>query len=379
LNILFITHEYPSVVKKHGGIGTFVQTLARSMVSSSHNVFVLGIGQEFLYRESIDLGVKVMMLPTSNWKFGSFIQNFFRLNYKIYQINKMHNLNIVEGSELSLSFILKFQGIKYTIRLHGGHHFFSKFENRKLNKWKAFQEKRSFKNADAFISVSNFTQLETLKSLGFFNKKIIKINNPINTNFFLPLKNENSEDIKKIVFVGTICQKKGVVELIKSIKVVTKKHLNVKLFLYGRDWFFNDGTSYIEYLNKLFDKSHLEFVDFCGVVNHNDLPKIYSSADVCVFPSHMETQGLVALEAMSTGRPVIFTKLGPGPETIRHGVTGLLCDPHDPEDIANHIIWVLENPNEAAILGDNGRKYIVDNYSLEKVLNENLKFYKSIL
>ena len=61
---------------------------------------------------------------------------------------------------MSLAFLPKIKEIKYLIRLHGGHHFFAESEKRKINKWKGFQEKRSFKKADAFIAVSQYVNQE---------------------------------------------------------------------------------------------------------------------------------------------------------------------------------------------------------------------------
>ena len=80
-------------------------------------------------------------------------------------MHKKKPINSIEGAELSFAFLPKIKDIKYVIRLHGGHHFFAVAENREINKWKGFQEKRSFKKADAIISslpLANFP--ETLRT-----------------------------------------------------------------------------------------------------------------------------------------------------------------------------------------------------------------------
>jgi glycosyltransferase involved in cell wall biosynthesis len=104
----------------------------------------------------------------------------------------------------------------------------------------------------------------------------------------------------------------------------------------------------------------------------------YAEAIVCVFPSHMETQGLVSLEAMLMGRPVVFTKYGPGPETIEHGKTGLLCDVYDPKDIAEKVMEYLEDIEMASRLGKNAREVVIAKYDKKMIIERNIEFYRSI-
>lgn len=72
--------------------------------------------------------------------------------------------DIVEGSELNFAFFPNITPYKKVFRLHGGHHFFAHEEQRKVNKWKAYQEKKPFKKADTYLAVSDY--------LGFKTKKI---------------------------------------------------------------------------------------------------------------------------------------------------------------------------------------------------------------
>ena len=292
----------------------------------------------------------------------------------------MQPIHIVETSELGLAFIQKEKQIKYVIRLHGGHHFFSESENRKINAWKGLQEKISFRKADAFVAVSKYVKTHTEKYLSYHNKKVELINYPINTNLFKPIDYRVVEN--QIAFAGTVCKKKGVLELIRAFVIVRKEFPKATLVLYGRDWFFPDGTSYIEMLkkNELADLGSLsQSIAFFGPVDYESIPMKYAQAEVCVFPSHMETQGLVAPEAMAMGKMVIFTKLGPGKETIEDYKTGLLCDPHSPEDIAQKIIWVFENNLKSLEIGSKARDFVMRKYGLETTIKENKIFYKSIL
>ena len=101
-----------------------------------------------------------------------------------------------------------------------------------------------------------------------------------------------------------------------------------------------------------------------------------ASAHVCVFPSHMETQGIVILEAMACGRPVVATSRGPGPEVLGpDGECGLLVNPTDPVDIAEKICRVLDDADMAERMGARGRQRALEHFSLPPCLGRNIAFY----
>jgi glycosyltransferase involved in cell wall biosynthesis len=381
MHICFLTNEYPKEGFPHGGIGSFVKTLAVALVKNGIRVSVVGLNYALKNEEETIDGVHIYRLKKSNVKIISWYFNFKAINKKIKEIHKENPIDIVEASELGLAFIKKIKGIKYSIRLHGGHHFFAEGENRKINKWKGFQEKRSFRKSDAFIAVSQYVKNHTEKYLSYRNKPLAYINNPINTELFQPIANDGPGT--SIVFVGTVCEKKGIRQLIQGFPLVKKDFPDATLEIYGRDWFFPDGSSYVEMLKEkelpLLGEAILKDIHFNGAIPFTDIPQVYANASVCVFPSHMETQGLVAPEAMAMEKAVVFTKLGPGPETIENYKTGLLCDPHDPEDIAEKIIWVFSNKEKAKEIGQAGRESVLAKYGLQHIVHQNIGFFKSLL
>jgi glycosyltransferase involved in cell wall biosynthesis len=379
MHICFLTNEFPKEGFPHGGIGSFVKTFALELVKKGIKVSVIGMNYTFSNEtESID-GISVYRLKKSTVKGFSWYFNSKAINKKIKKIHKEYPINIVESPELSLAFITKIKDIKYIIRLHGGHHFFAESENRGINKWKGFQEKRSFKKADAFIAVSQYVKNHTEKYLSYNNKPMAYISNPIDAEVFQPIVGKESEC--KIVFAGTVCKKKGIRQLIQSFPIVKKQYLNATLEIYGRDWFSPNGASYIQMLQenelaKLGDFAAA--IHFHGAIAYDEIPLAYAEATVCVFPSHMETQGLVAPEAMAMEKAVVFTKLGPGPETITNYETGLLCDPYDPNDIAEKILWVFSNKDKAQTMGKTARRFVLGKYGLENIVDQNIDFFKSI-
>ena len=379
MHICFLTNEYPKAGFPHGGLGSFVKTMAEALVDKEIQVTVVGLNYVLSDEAEIINGVNIIRIRKSKVKGLAWYFNSKNIAKTIAAIHKKNRIDFVEGAELSFAFLPKIKEIKYVIRLHGGHHFFAEGENRGINWWKGFQEKRSFKKADAFIAVSNYVKSHTAMYLSYHNKPVEVIFNPINGQLFQP--QDITIDVNNITFAGTICEKKGVRQLIQAFPLVKEKFPNAILNLYGRDWFFPDGSSYIKMLQeteipKLGD--YTQDVVFHGAVSFTEIPNVYAKAAVCVFPSHMETLGLVAPEAMVMEKPVIFTKLGPGPEVITDGVTGWLCNPHNPEDIANKIIQVLSNPHKAFEIAKKGRQSVLQQFEIKTIVLKNIEFYDKI-
>lgn len=380
MHICFLTNEYPKEGFPHGGLGSFVKTLAEALVKSGVKVSVVGMNYTPNTEIEILEGVQVHRLKRSKVKGLAWYFNSKVINATIATINKKYPISILETPELGLAFINKIRNIKYIIRLHGGHHFFAESENRGINPWKGFQEKLSFQKADAFIAISSYVKNHTEKYLSYHNKQVAEINNPINTELFQPI-NVNVF-AHSIVFAGTICEKKGIRQLIQAFPVVKSQFPNATLEIYGRDWKFLNGSSYMEMLKEK-ELPQLGMITkdihFYGPVALTEIPLKYAQAEVCVFPSHMETLGLVAPEAMAMEKPVVFTSKGPGQEVIIDGETGLLCNPHDPKDISAKIIWVFDNQSKAAEMGRKARMAAVAKFNLEKIVAQNITFYTMII
>ena len=379
MHILFLTNEYPKQGFPHGGLGSFVQTIAQALVKKGVQVSVVGLNYNQTFEDITFEGIHVIRLPKSNRKGLAWYFNARAIANAISKLHKKTPIDIIEGSELSLAFLPKIKGIKYIIRLHGGHHFFAKAENRGINKWKGFQEKRSFKKADVFIAVSKYVKNHTAKYLSYHDKLIAVIFNPIDNILFQP--QEVPIDDNNITFAGTICEKKGVRQLIQAFPLVKEAFPKAVLHLYGRDWFFPNGTSYLKMLKEkeLAKIEHIaNDIIFHGAIANNEIPNAYAKAAVCVFPSHMETLGLVAPEAMAMEKAVVFTNLGPGPEVIQDNETGLLCNPYDPQDIANKICSILQNPDLAVEIGKKARQSVVKQFNVDVIVSENINFYRKI-
>lgn len=375
MKLCFLSHEYPKPGLNPGGVGVFLKTYLPELVKLGHEVTVLGPNNSDLYEETIENGVRIVRVPNSKLPGINWWLIARKLKNELLKLSP----EIVEGSELSFAFLPKFYNTKFVIRLHGGHHFFSESENRKINFWKGFQEKRSFKKADGFVAVSEYVKNHTSKYLSFEGKQIELIRSFVDTSKFVFSPDSINSNPYSLVFVGTICEKKGVGNLVKAIRIVKGEYPSVQLDIYGKDWFFPNGDSYKEIISKQISQDLRNAIRIHDPVPHEKIPEIYKSAEYCIFPSFMETQGLVATEAMAMGKMVIFTDKGPGPETIQHGVNGFLCNPLDVNSIADTIKHAFRSNDRKADISKSAALRVQELFGIKNNLEKNIRFYKELI
>ena len=109
-----------------------------------------------------------------------------------------------------------------------------------------------------------------------------------------------------------------------------------------------------------------------------DVPDLLAALDIFVLPSHSEGVSLALLEAMGMGLPVIATAVGGLPEVVRHEKNGLLIPARDPEALAQALARLLAEPDLAGKLGENARKDVAENFSLERLGREINEIYAEL-
>lgn len=116
-------------------------------------------------------------------------------------------------------------------------------------------------------------------------------------------------------------------------------------------------------------------VRFLGHVR--DLPEVYAACDVFVLPSvsRLEAFGIVTLEAMATGKPVVITDIPGVREVIEDGLEGLLADPMNPEDLGAKIRIVLADPARGRAMGLRGREKVLASFGADRVVSLNEAVY----
>jgi glycosyltransferase involved in cell wall biosynthesis len=377
MHICFISSEFPLPNSTFGGIGTFLLTYSELLIKNGHSVSVVGVQKDNEINININ-NVSIYYAKQSNVKSFSWYFNSNSISKRINQIHKENKIDILECQEGGLAFINCPKDVRKVVRMHGGHYFFHKFENSKLNFKKALLEKITFNKTDGVIATSNFVKTQTSKFIKFSNKINETINNPISTSQFY--QHDKSKVIKgSAVFAGTICEKKGIRQLCLAIPEIIKEFPEFHLYIYGRDWFFPDGTLYKDWMLKQLSEEIKKNITFKNPVPYEELPKVYEFAEICIFPSHMEVQGLVAPEAMSMEKVVIFTEYGPGSETIDDGINGFLCKALEVKSISDTVIKVFGNRKFNREIELSARKKVISKFSPEIIYKQNINFYTKLI
>ncbi len=146
----------------------------------------------------------------------------------------------------------------------------------------------------------------------------------------------NGDEI--ILFVGRIVPIKGIDKLLIAMTYLEKRE-KTKLVVIGGDKHCQEEVDRLKALTK-----HLQIddsVNFLGLVEQKELPYFYSAADLCVFPSHYESFGLVALESLACGTPVVATRVGGIEGVIKEGETGYIVKDNAPDRLADKITLML--------------------------------------
>jgi glycosyltransferase involved in cell wall biosynthesis len=116
---------------------------------------------------------------------------------------------------------------------------------------------------------------------------------------------------------------------------------------------------------------------FLGARANHEMPGLLGQADIAVIPSLMEATSIAALEAMSCGTPVAASAVGGLPEIIDGEVGGLFA-PGDPEALAACVLMLLGRP-DLERLGREGRRRVVENWSLDRMVERHLEIYQELL
>jgi glycosyltransferase involved in cell wall biosynthesis len=376
MHIVFICNEYPPPVS--GGIGAFTQTLARQLVANGHRVTVVGVYRIAANRESQDQGVRVIRLASRGPRgMRAFIDGHALWNF-IQTLEKTEHVDVIDGPEMSFWNAPQSLAAPCSLRMNGGHHFFSAAEGRSPRRIRAQLEKRSFRRADHLCAVTSYVAEETRKLLDLPNEPIEVLHNPVDVVQFQP-RPEIRAVPGRIVFLGTVCEKKGIRQLLEAMPQIRRQVPAAHLIAAGREWCDPDsGDSYTAHLLRHASIDAIPSVQFVGAVDHESVPSLLASAEVCVFPSLMESQGIVWAEAMAMGRPLVASSLGPGPEVVKHGVTGVLCDPRDVSALADSVIRLLRDPDLRSRLGAAARTEAASRFSVVEIAARNEAWFGAI-
>ena len=163
--------------------------------------------------------------------------------------------------------------------------------------------------------------------------------------------------------VGDVIARKGHLYLFKAIEQIVASVPNFKLVLVGR---FHRDQSYVKRLRSMQrNPALLNRVKWLGV--RENVQDFMGAFDVAVVPSVEEPLGLVALEAMATGTPVVATNVGGLPEIVQSNVTGLLVPRKNPRELARAVIAMAQDADLRQRLGESGQRFVQENFKPEEL------------
>jgi len=363
--ILFVTNDFGP---RAGGIETFVIGLIERRPFGQTIVYTSAQNgsEEYDRAWKTEFGVTVIrdratiLLPTP------------RVARNLARVIKESNIQIAAfGAAAPLGLLspsIKRAGVLRTVALTHGHEVW----------WaKVFPfnlaMRRIGASIDSLTYLGEFTQRAIARSLSKVSaQKMVKIAPGIDIDHFCPqdssqLRKDLKLDNKRvIVSVGRLVHRKGQDHLIQSMPEILKSVPNAHILMVGQG-------PYLSHLKKLVkDLNLVDHVSFIGRIQYTQLPQYICAGDVFVMPSRsrffgleVEGLGIVYLEASACGLPVIAGSSGGAPDAVVDGVTGIVVDGENNQEIAHAVITLLSDLEQAKKIGTAGRDWIVKNWRWE--------------
>lgn len=335
-----------------GGVGVHIHTLSKQLVKEGHEVYVITYPHKDI--KDIDgihvIGTKGLNIPGVRGL-------MFKKNAKkaLENLLKKEDIDIIHGHYLFPAGAAAVEvgnehGIKTYVTAHGS----DMFELYKTQPLMRSTLKKVLKRADVVLAVSNALRHEIIATgvegiasktrLSWNSVDINKFSAKENTTF----KEENRLEDKPIVlFVGNLIKRKNVESLLEAKKIANSDYY---LVIVG------DGPLFKKLNNKV-EEENIRDVIFTGA--RDDVENIIPSCDVLVLPSFSESFGLVLIEALACGKPVIGSNVGGITEIINKNV-GLLVNPNKISSIASAIDEIINDEELRMVLSLNARNRALD-------------------
>lgn len=226
----------------------------------------------------------------------------------------------------------------------------------------------TYRLPDRIVTVSEFVRRSLVKGQSLPPEKVVAIPTGVDLERFRPVKDPAPlrEELgiplkaKVVITVAVLRRPKGHHVVLEAAKRILAKEPEI-LFL-----FVGDGPQRQNLERAIAQLSLGNHVRLLGW--RDDVSRLLASADLYVTAAFHEALGQATLEAMATGLPVIGTRVGGVPELVLDGATGLLVQPGDADALASAILELFADPERAKAMGQRGRDHVVEQFSLEKMV-----------
>jgi glycogen synthase len=258
-------------------------------------------------------------------------------------------------------------------------------------------EKTALEMADMVIAVSESTRDDVRRLFDVPEERMTVISNGIDTDEYRPI---DAPDILRkfgidaaqpyVLFIGRMTRQKGLLYLLKAVEKIDP---SMQIVLCAGESDTPELQAELEKIVAELGARRPNVVWVPGMISREDTIGLYSHAAVFCCPSIYEPFGIINLEAMACGAPVVASAVGGIPEVVVDGETGFLVDvdlssspPHDPNDadafagrLAQSINRFADDPDLRGRMGDAGRRRVVEVFSWQSIANQTLALYNTLV
>ncbi len=360
---------YPGV----GGSGILATRLGVEFAKRGHDVHFITYERPFAVQGIDQENVHIHLVNVLEYPLFKYPPYTVALGSEMARVSKQEKLDVLNVHyaipHATAAYLAReITGVPYVVTLHGS-------DVTILGSDPSYHivNNHSVEKADAVTAVSEFMQREAYERLGI-EREVKVIPNFVDAQAFSPAQCDvvkaDCDECGGIIHVSNFRPVKRVSDLVYAMAIVTKEEPNAKLTLVG------DGPDR-HGVEQLIDRLKLHRnVTLTGF--RSDIPNLMRCADIGILCSETESAPLTLLEGMSTGLPMISTKVGGVLEIIQDGKNGLLVPPKHPEELAEAILRLYKDQKLRRTLGDKARKTILEKYTAEKVVNQYLETFESL-
>jgi glycogen synthase len=258
-------------------------------------------------------------------------------------------------------------------------------------------EKTAIEMADAVIAVSRSTQEDVLRMFDVDAERVPVIPNGIDTEQYRPIERPDlvagyGIDVNRpyVLFLGRMTRQKGLLYLLEAADMIDQ---DMQIVLCAGESDTPELQAELEGMVEALRERRRGVVWIPGMIDRADTIVLYTHATVFCCPSIYEPFGIINLEAMACGTPVVGSAVGGIPEVVVDGETGFLVDaglssapPHDPTDpagfsrgLANAINRFAADPALGRRMGEAGRRRVVENFSWRSIAKQTLALYNTLV
>lgn len=221
---------------------------------------------------------------------------------------------------------------------------------------------------DSTISISNNVKKQWG---GHLNE--VKRNYVLNSGVEVNINNKKikSKYSLNLVFAGRLVKRKGLITLLKAMRLIIQKYPKTHL------WIIGDGPQKQELINKISNMGLGNHTTMTGLLEN--IGQYFKMADICIFPSYKK-EGLmgVVLEAMSAGKAVISTTNNGNEDIIENGVNGILIKPKNIDQLVKAISELIDDKQKRQQIGKKAKQYVLDNLTWETFIKKYINILKQI-